>query len=161
MQHHLVFVDMKYFFVQHQLYFCWYETLFRATATRFRQDLITFCATSNFFVLAQNYFSCNTKCLLCTSFGMLCCGDIFLLSHSNKNIITCQKIIKSHFYVTKKLLSFFVHHNFFIFSFYTAHWQYVDLLCSGPGNKETFSPSFTHLSDVSNHLLSKSCSQNA
>ena len=142
-----IFVGMKHFF--------------RATATRFRQDLITFCATSNFFVLAQNYFSCNTKCLLCTSFGMLCCGDIFLLSHSNKNIITCQKIIKSHFYVTKKLLSFFVHHNFFIFSFYIAHWQYVDLLCSGPGNKETFSPSFTHLSDVSNHLLSKSCSQNA
>ena len=32
----------------------------------------------------------------------------------------------------------------FIFNFYIAHWQYVDLLCSGPRNKETFDPLFTH-----------------
>ena len=56
---------------------------------------------------------------------------------------------------TKKLVSFFVHHNFFIFSFYITHRQHVDLLCSGPGNKETF----TQLSDIPKHLLSKSCSR--
>ena len=160
MQHHLVFVDMKYVFVQHQLYFCWYETLFSC-------DSNTFSSRSDYFLCNVKLFCFSTKLFFVQHqmFALHIIWNVmlwwyFLLSHSNKNIITCQKIIKSHFYVTKKLLSFFVHHNFFIFSFYIAHWQYVDLLCSGPGNKETFSPSFTHLSDVPNHLLSKSCSQN-
>ena len=74
---------------------------------------------------------------------MLCHGDIFLLSHSNKNIITCQKINKLSFLCgTKKIISFCLHHHFFIFSFYITHCQHVDLLRSSPGNKETF-----------NHLL--------
>ena len=59
----------------------------------------------------------------------------------------------------KKLISFFVHHNFIILSFYAAHCQHVDLLRIGPGNKEAFTPSFTHLSDIPKQLLSKSCSQ--
>ena len=89
---------------------------------------------------------------------MLCLGDIFLLSHSNKNITTCQKINKLSFLCdTKKLISFFLHHHFFIFSFYITHCQHVDLLRSGPGNKETFNPSSTHLSDIPKQLLSKSC----
>ena len=88
---------------------------------------------------------------------MLCHGDIFLLSHSNRNIITCQKINKISFSCnTKKLISFFVYHKFFIFRFYIAHWQHVDLLRSGPGNKETFNPSFTDLCDTPKQLLSKS-----
>ena len=58
----------------------------------------------------------------------------------------------------KKLISFFVHHHFFIFSFYITHCQHVDLLRSGPGNKETFNPSFTHLPDTPKPVLSKSCS---
>ena len=89
---------------------------------------------------------------------MLCHGDIFLLSHSNKNIITCQKINKISFLCdTKRLISFFVHRKFFIFSFYITHWQHVDLFRSSPGHKETFNPSFTHLSDTPKQLLSKSC----
>ena len=44
-------------------------------------------------------------------------------------------------------------------SFYIAHWQHVDLLRSGPGNKETFNPSFTHLADIPKQLLSNSCSR--
>ena len=91
---------------------------------------------------------------------MLCHGDVFLLSHSNRNIITCQKINKISFSCnTKKLISFFVYHKFFIFRFYIAHWQHVDLLRSGPGNKETFNPSFTHLSDIPKQLLSNSFSR--
>ena len=66
-----------------------------------------------------------------------------ILPHSNKNKTTCQKINKLSFlYDTKKLISFFVHHHYFIFSFYITHRHHVDLLRSGPGNKETF-----------NHLL--------
>ena len=47
---------------------------------------------------------------------------------------------------------------FYIFSFYIAHWQHVDLLRSGPRNKETSNPSFTHLSDIPKQLLSKTYS---
>ena len=60
---------------------------------------------------------------------------------------------------TKKIVSFFVHHNFFIFSFTLHNCQHVDLLRSGPGNKETFNPSPTHLFDIPKQLLSKSCSR--
>ena len=124
---------MKYFFVQYQHVFVESKLLFVQ-----RQS----------FYFNTKLFSCNTKFLFWTSFGMLCHGDIFLLSHSNKNIITCQKQINFHFYVTKKLISFFVHHHFFIFSFYITYCQRVDLLRSGPGNKKTFNPSFTHLPDI-------------
>ena len=134
---------MKYFFVQYQHVFVESKLLFVQ-----RQS----------FYFNTKLFSCNTKFLFWTSFGMLCHGDIFLLSHSNKNIITCQKTNKLSFLCdAKKIISFFVHHRFFIFSFYITHCQHVDL-CSGPGNKETFNPSFTHLSDIPKQLLSKSCS---
>ena len=38
-----------------------------------------------------------------------------------------------------------MHHKFFIFSSYIAHWWHVDLLCSGPRKKGTFRPSFNYL----------------
>ena len=88
MQHHLVFVDMKSFFVLHQLWFCWHEILFRATSTCFLSKPNYFSCNVKLFISTQNYFSYNTKFLFCASFRMLCHGDIFLLSHSNKNIIT-------------------------------------------------------------------------
>ena len=57
---------------------------------------------------------------------MLCHGDIFSLTHSNKNIITCQKINELSFFGdTEKLISFLVHHHFFIFSFYITHVSMV------------------------------------
>ena len=134
MQHHLVFVDIKYFFVLYQHVFV--ETSY-------------FLCNVKLLISTQNYFSCNTKFLFWTSFGMLCDDDILLLSHSNKNIFTCEKINKLSFLCdTKKLISFFLRHHFFIFSFYTTHCRHVDLLHSGPGNKETFQPSFTQLSDI-------------
>ena len=40
-----VSVDMKYFFVLHQFFYCWHEILFRATSTRFCWNNITFCAS--------------------------------------------------------------------------------------------------------------------
>ena len=121
-------VDMKYFFAQHQHVFV--ETKLLSVNVKLSISI-------------QNYFSCNTKFLFWASFIMLCHGDIFLLSHSNKNIIACQKVNKLSFLCdTKKLISLFLHHHFVIFSFYITHCQHVDLLCSGPGNKETF-----------NHLL--------
>ena len=150
----------KYFFDAVSFCFCQHEILFCSTATFFVVDMKYFFVQPQhvfvetkllfvqLFISTQNYFSCNTKILFWTSFRMLCHGDIFLLSHSNKNIITCQKTNKLSFLCdAKKIISFFVHHRFFIFSFYITHCQHVDL-CSGPGNKETFNPSFTHLSDI-------------
>ena len=140
-------------------FFCWHEILFRATSTRFCRNKITFCATSNFLFQHKIIFRATPN--FCFGHCLECChGDIFLWSHSNKNIITCQKINKLSFLCdTKKIISFCLHHHFFIFSFYITHCQHVDLLRSGPGNKETFNPSFTHLSDIPKQLLSKSCSR--
>ena len=79
------------------------------------------------FISTQNYFSCNTKFLFWTSFRMLCYGDILLLSHSNKNIITCQKINKlSILYDTKKLISFFKYDNFLMHFFETAFSYFTE-----------------------------------
>ena len=157
------FLCTKYFFDAASSCCCRHETLFCATSTfflltwnTFSCNINTFLSKPNYvlcnvklFISTQNYFSCNTKFLFWTSFRMLCHGDIFLLSHSSKNIITSQKINKLPFFCdTHKKNSFFVHHHFFIFSFYITHCQHVDLLRSGPGNKETFNPSFTHLSDI-------------
>ena len=117
--------------------------LFLSTWNIFSCNINTFLLKQNYFlcnvklfISTQNYFPCNTKFLFWTSFRMLCHGHIFLWSHSNKNIIKCQKINKLSFLSdTKKLMSFFLHHQFFIFSFYIAQIQHVDLLRSGPVNK--------------------------
>ena len=76
------FVDMKHFFMQHQHAFVDARLCFVQHQT---------------FVSKQNYFLCNIKFLFWTLLRMLCHGDIFLLSHSNKNIIACQKINKISF----------------------------------------------------------------
>ena len=152
-----VFVDVKYFFALHQLFLLKWNT-FSCNINMFLSKPNYFLCNVKHFVSTQNYFSCNAKFLFWASFRMLCHGDIFLLSHSNKNIITCKKINKiSSWCDTKKLISFSVHHNFFMFNFYITQCQHVDLLCRGPGNRETFNPSFTHLSDIPKQLLSKSC----
>ena len=108
----------------------------------FVQHQLVFVNTRQTFVSTQNCFSCNTK--LWTLFRFLCHGDIFLLLRSNKNIIECQK--------KNCLITFFVYRKFFIFNFYIAYWQHVDLLHSSPRNKETFNPSFT--ADIRKQLLS-------
>ena len=96
----------------------------------FSCNINTFLSKPNYFVSnvklflsTQNYLWCNTKFLFWTSFRMLCHGDIFLLSHSNKNnhLITCQKINKLSFLCdAKKLIPFFVNHNF-LYSVFTLH----------------------------------------
>ena len=43
---------------------------------------------------------------------------------------------------TTKLTSSFMHRKFFLFNFYITHLQYLDLLCTGFRNKETFNQSF-------------------
>ena len=96
------FVDMKYFFVQHQHVFVKAKLIFVERQTQI-------------FISTQNYFPCNTKFLFWTSFRKLRHSHIFLWSHSNKNIIKCQKINKLSFLSdTKKLMSFFLHHHFYI-----------------------------------------------
>ena len=111
------------FLMQHHLVLSTWNT--------FLCHISTFLCNVKLFISTQNYFSCNTKFLFCTSFGMLCLDDILLLSHSNKNIFTCEKINKLSFLCdTKKLISFFLRHHFFIFSFYITHCQHVDLLRS-------------------------------
>ena len=71
----------------------------------------TFSCNINLFLSTPDYFSCNiknvlsiqncflrnTKCLFWAFFRMLRHGYIFLLSCSNKNIITCQKFFCSIF----------------------------------------------------------------
>ena len=117
------------------LFFCWHEIIFRAISTRFCRNQTTFCAASNF-LFQEHKIIFHATPNFCFGHGH---GDIFLLSHSNKNIITCQKINKLSFLCgTKKIISFCLHHHFFIFSFYITHCQHVDLLYSGPGSKETF-----------------------
>ena len=113
------FLCTKYFFDAASSCFCRHEILFCATSTFFLSTWNTFSCKINTFLLkpnyflcsvklfisTQNYFSCNTKFLFWTSFRMLCHGDIFLLSHSNKNMITCHKTNKLSFLCdTKKLI---------------------------------------------------------
>ena len=105
MQHHLVFVNMKYFFVLHQLFFDDINT-FLCNINTFLSKPNYFLCNVKLFILTQNYFSCNTKFLSCSSCIMLCHGDIFLLSHSNKNIITSQKINKLSFLCDTKKINF-------------------------------------------------------
>ena len=82
-----------------------------------------------------------------------------VLSHSNKNIITSQKINKISFYVTQNFFSVFCASQFFNIQFYITYWQHLDLLRSDPGSKEIFNPSFTYLSNIPKQLLCKSCSR--
>ena len=96
---------MKYFFAQHQHVFV--ETKLLSVNVKL-------------FISTQNYFSCNTKFLFCSLCIMLCHGDIFLLSHSNKNIITCQKI-NCHFYASQKNLFCFFCITNFLYSVFTLH----------------------------------------
>ena len=127
LQYQLVFVDTRSVFVQHQTFFS-----------------------------PQNFFLCNTKFFFGILFKMLCHGDIFLLSRSNKKYNHLSKKCKISFSCdTKKLTSLFIYLYLFIFNFYIAHWHHVDLLCSGPRNKKTFNQSFcfTHLLDIWKQLL--------
>ena len=79
-QHQLFFVDMKHSFVQHQHVFVDTRLLFVQHQT---------------FTFNKKYFSFNTKLFFLTSFRLLCHSNIFLLSHSNKILITFQKIKKN------------------------------------------------------------------
>ena len=114
------FMHTKYIFDAASSCFCRQETLFCAASTffwltwnTFSCTINTFLSTPNYFlcnvelfVSTQNYFSCNTKFLFRASLRMLNHGDIFLLSHSNKNIVTCQKINKISFLCDTKKISF-------------------------------------------------------
>ena len=126
----------------------------------FLSTLDYFLNNIKLFVSIQNSFSCNTRFLFWTLFRLSYNDDIFLLSRSNKNM--CQKNKISFLCDTKKLISFFLHHKLFIFNFYIEHLQHVDFLRSGPRNKATSNPSFTHLPDIRKQLLraalEKSCS---
>ena len=141
----ITFFSTKYFFgaesscfFRHEILLLWSINLFLLIWNTFSCNINLFLSTPHYlscnvklFVLTQNCFSCNTKCLFWASFRMMYHGDIFLLLRSNKNVITCQKK-KSFSCDTKKLITFFVHRKFFVFNFYIAHWQHVDLLRSSP-----------------------------
>ena len=127
------------------------SSCFLSTWNTFLCYINTFLSTPNYFlcnvklsVSTKNCFSCNTKFLFWTSFRILC--YVYFYCH----IATCQKINISFLCDTKKLITSFTNQNFFIFIFYIAHWKHVDLFRSGLGNKETFNPSLTHLSDIPN-----------
>ena len=108
---------MKYFFVLHQPFFL-------LTWNNFSCNINTFLSKPNYFLCSvklfisrtQNYFSCNTKFLFWT-----CHGDIFLLSHSNKNIITCQKINKLSFLCNPKSLFCFLCITIVLYSIFALH----------------------------------------
>ena len=117
------FCTQNNFLMQHILFlstwntFLCYLNFFLLIWNTFSCNINTFLSKPNYFlcnvkhfVSTQNYLSCNAKFLFWASFRMLCHGDIFLLSHSNKNIITCKKINKISFLCdTKKLISFFIY----------------------------------------------------
>ena len=154
-------MSTKYFFVAPTSCFCRHEIPFLCNINFSLLTWNTFSSNISLFLPAQDYFLCNVKlfvwaqnCFSCdatflfwTSFRMLCHGDVFLFSRSIKNIITCQKKNKKHHFVTEEKINFVfcASQFFYIFGFYNAHWQHVDILCSGPRNKETFKPSLTHL----------------
>ena len=128
-QHEILFYATSTFFCWHEIhYFVQHQHIFVQTKLLFAQRQTFYFNTKLFFVQHQ-IFVLNI---------MLCHGDIFLWLHSNKNIIKCPKINKLSFLCDTKKTSFIccVRH-FFIFSFYITHCQHVDLLRSGPGNKET------------------------
>ena len=94
---------MRCSFVQH-------EHVFVETILLFVQRQTFYSNTKLFFVQNQ-IFVLDIK---------LCYGDILLLSHSNKNIITCQKINKLSFLCdTKKFL--FLCITIFLYSVFTLH----------------------------------------
>ena len=126
-QHEILFYATSTFFCWHEIhYFVQHQHIFVQTKLLFAQRQTFYFNTKLFFVQHQIFVLDIVH------------DDIFLWSHSSKNIITCQKINKLSFLrETKKLILFFVHHHFFIFIFYITHCQHVDLLRSGPGNKET------------------------
>ena len=64
-----------------------------------------------------------------------------------------QRKRKFHFFVTQKNNFLFCPSQIFYINFYISHQQHVDLLRRGPRNKETFNPSFTHLSNTPKQLL--------
>ena len=96
--------------------------LLLATSTCFCRHKITFCATSNFLFRHKIAFSATPNFCFGHRFRMSCLGDVFLFSHSNKNIIMCEKKKKISFLCdTKKLISFLLHHKFFIYSVFTLY----------------------------------------
>ena len=166
----ITFFSTKYFFVQHQLVFCRHKILFCATSTFLKKwfasscNICLFLSTTDYSLCKITlfcfchflFFSCNNKFLFWTFFRKLHHGNIFLLSHSNKNTIRSQKKIFFQVMQKKKKKSWFcVHHKFFTFNFYVAHWQHVDLLRSHPRNKEHLFHLFvfTHLLDLRGQLL--------
>ena len=78
------------FFVQLQLFFCNIKYIFEQHQLAFVDTRLLFLQHQAFFS-TQNCFSCKTKFLFCTLSRMLYHSDMFSLSHSNKNIVTCQK----------------------------------------------------------------------
>ena len=119
MQHRLAFVDMKYFFVQHQHVFVDIKLLFAQ-----RQ---TFCFNTKIFFVEHQIFVLD----IVKNVMMI----HFYCHIATKTYDDLSKNKLSFLWDTRKLVSFFVHHNFFRFSFYITHCQHVDLLRSGPGNK--------------------------
>ena len=111
------------FFEQKIIFFCSIIWFLSTWNNLFEMNLFLstpdyFLCNIKLFVSTQNYFSCNTKLLFRTLFKILCHGDIFLLSRSNKNIITCQRKIKFHFCVTQK-------NNFIFFALQIFYIQFL------------------------------------
>ena len=101
MQHHVVFVDMKCFFVLHRLFsddigyfFVQHQHVSVETKLLFVQRQ-TFYYNLKLFFVQHQMFIC-----------VICLFDTFLLSHSNKNIITSQKIYKLSFLCDTKKINF-------------------------------------------------------
>ena len=151
-QYRLVFVSINYFFVQHKLFFVDMKHFFVQHQLVFVDTRLYFAQHETFFWHKIDFRAAPSFCFgHCSLFRMLCHGDIFLLSRRNDDIIPCQK--KYIFFVTQKTNFVFCVSKFFILNFCIRLWQHVDLLPSGPWSKETFCPSFSHLTDIQQQLL--------
>ena len=88
-QHHLTW---NTFFVQHQ-FFYWHWTLFCATSTCFFDIRLLFVQGKTFYFYTKLFFVQYQIFIL----DIVLNGNMFLLSRSNKNMITCQQRIKLYF----------------------------------------------------------------
>ena len=94
----ITFLNTKYFWCSIILFSSTWNA-FSCNINFFMLTWNTFSSNINWFLLTPDYFLCNVKHFVLTQtfffratpYIMLCHADIFLLSCSKKNVLTCQK----------------------------------------------------------------------
>ena len=124
-EHKILFCAASSCFCRHEILFlcninifCWHETLFRATATWFCLHQITFGATSSFWFRHKIVFHATPD--FCFGHRLECYVMVIYFYCHVATKIQSRVEKKTFLSDTKKIISFFVYHKFFIFSFLAA-----------------------------------------